>query len=292
MFKSYDSMNILQKLFPRRRPLDPGTFTNRLAEAIGQAHPDAKIDVHTAKEAAGCHIHITFANNTELTLSMVNPWQTYQQQPTALTEIINQHVASINETAGIISDEDTPQATQILPVIKNHSWLQESLAALGDDNRAAERHYNIPLVGDLALTFVVDNEHNMRFLTTEDSAALDLDDLRILTQLAEENLAAYIDEHGYTSYTSQDGLLHRFVVDGAYDASLIFFLDPLLEQLPIRNAAVAVAARDALFICDADDPAALARLRAETDAVQDSPYTISTQLYRWQDGRLTPYPAP
>lgn len=223
---------------------------------------------------------------------MVNPWQTYQQQPTALTEIINQHVASINETAGIISDEDTPQATQILPVIKNHSWLQESLAALGDDNRAAERHYNIPLVGDLALTFVVDNEHNMRFLTTEDSAALDLDDLRILTQLAEENLAAYIDEHGYTSYTSQDGLLHRFVVDGAYDASLIFFLDPLLEQLPIRNAAVAVAARDALFICDADDPAALARLRAETDAVQDSPYTISTQLYRWQDGRLTPYPAP
>jgi len=285
-------MNTLQKLFPRRRPLDPATFTNRLAEAIRQAHPNTKVDVHTAKEAAGCHIHITFANNTELTLSMVNPWQTYQQQPTALTEIINQHVASINEIAGVISDEDTRQATQILPVIKNHSWLQESLAALGDDNCAAERHYNIPLVGNLALTFVVDNEHNMRFLTTEDSAALGLDDLRVLTQLAEENLAAYIDEHGYTSYTSQDGLLHRFVVDGVYDASLIFFLDPLLKQLPIRNAAVAVAARDALFICDADDPAALARLRAETDAVQDSPYTISTQLYRWQDGRLTPYPAP
>lgn len=66
-------MNILQKLFPRRRPLDPATFTNRLAEAIRQAHPEAKIDVHTAKEAAGCHIHITFANNTELTLFMVNP---------------------------------------------------------------------------------------------------------------------------------------------------------------------------------------------------------------------------
>ncbi|WP_225755784.1 hypothetical protein [Cardiobacterium sp. Marseille-Q4385] len=285
-------MNILQKLFPRRRSLDPATFTNHLAEAIRQAHPGAKIDVHTAKEAAGCHIHITFTDDTELTPSVINLWQVYQQQPAALNEIISQYVAGINETARMISGDDIPQAAQILPVIKNHSWLQESLAALGDDNRAAERHYNIPLVGDLALTFVVDNEHNMRFLTTDDSAALGLDDLRVLTQQAEENLAAYIDEHGYTSYTSQDGLLHRFVVDGVYDASLIFFLDPLLEQLPIRNAAVAVAARDALFICDADDPAALARLRAETDAVQDSPYTISTQLYRWQDGRLTPYPAP
>ena len=30
-------MNILQKLFPRRRPLDPTAFTNHLAEAILQA---------------------------------------------------------------------------------------------------------------------------------------------------------------------------------------------------------------------------------------------------------------
>lgn len=272
-------MNILQKLFPRRRPLDPATFTNHLAEAIRQAHPDAKIDIHTAKEAAGCHIHITFTDGTELTPSVINLWQICQQQPAALNEIISQYVAGINETARMISGDDIPQAAQILPVIKTLDWLQH--------NKILD--YKVPLVGDLAFTFVVDGEHNMRFLTHDVSASLGLDDIQTLTRQAEENLAAYVSRTGITNEQSMDGLLHRFVVDGVYDASLIFFLGPLLERLPIRNAAVAVAARDALFICDADDPAALARLRAETDAVQDSPYTISAQLYRWQDGRIIPY---
>ena len=274
-------MNILQKLFPRRRPLDPATFTNRLAEAIRQAHPDAKIDVHTAKEAAGCHIHITFTDGTELTPSVINLWQIYQQQPAALNGTISQYVASINETVRMINGDDIPQAAQILPVIKTHDWLQHNLGILD---------YEVPIVGDLAFTFVVDGEHNMRFLTRDVSAALGLDDLQRLARQAEENLAAYVSRTGITNEQSMDGLLHRFVVDGVYDASLIFFLGPLLARLPIQNPAVAVAARDCLLICDADNPAALARLRAAPDAVQDSsPYAISAQLYRWQDGRIIPY---
>ena len=248
-------MNILQKLFPRRRPLDPATFTNHLAEAIRQAHPDAKIDIHTAKEAAGCHIHITFTDGTELTPSVINLWQVYQQQPAALNEIISQYVAGINETARMINGDDIPQAAQILPV-----------------------------------TFVVDGEHNMRFLTHDVSASLGLDDIQTLTRQAEENLVTYISRTGITNEQSVDGLLHRISLDGVYDASLIFFFDNIRERLGIQNPAIAVAARDCLLICDADNPAALARLQAETAAVQDSsPYAISAQLYSWQDGRLIPY---
>ena len=273
-------MNILQKLFPRRRPLDPAPFTNHLAEAIRQAHPDAKIDVHTAKEAAGCHIHITFTDDTELTPSVINLWQVYQQQPAALNEIISQYVAGINETARMISGDDIPQAAQILPVIKTLDWLQH--------NKILD--YKVPLVGDLAFTFVVDGEHNMRVLTRDVSAALGLDDLQRLARQAEENLAAYISRTGITNEQSVDGLLHRISLDGVYDASLIFFFDNIRERLGIQNPAIAVAARDCLLICDADNPAALARLQAETDAVQDSsPYAISAQLYRWQDGRIIPY---
>jgi len=273
-------MNILQKLFPRRRPLDPTAFTNHLAEAILQAHPDAKIDVHTAKEAAGCHIHITFTDDTELTPSVINLWQVYQQQPAALNEIISQYVAGINETARMINGDDIPQAAQILPVIKTLDWLQH--------NKILD--YKVPLVGDLAFTFVVDGEHNMRFLTHDVSASLGLDDIQTLTRQAEENLVTYISRTGITNEQSVDGLLHRISLDGVYDASLIFFFDNIRERLGIQNPAIAVAARDCLLICDADNPAALARLQAETAAVQDSsPYAISAQLYSWQDGRLIPY---
>ena len=258
-------MNILQKLFPRRRPLDPATFTNHLAEAIRQAHPDAKIDIHTAKEAAGCHIHITFTDGTELTPSVINLWQICQQQPAALNEIISQYVAGINETARMISGDDIPQAAQILPVIKTLDWLQH--------NKILD--YKVPLVGDLAFTFVVDGEHNMRFLTHDVSASLGLDDIQTLTRQAEENLVTYISRTGITNEQSVDGLLHRISLDGVYDASLIFFFDNIRERLGIQNPAIAVAARDCLLICDADNPAALARLQAETAAVQDSsPYAI------------------
>ena len=62
----YGTMNILLKRFPRR-PLDPAAFTRHPAEAIRQALPGTAATIHTAAEADGCRLNITFADGTEPT---------------------------------------------------------------------------------------------------------------------------------------------------------------------------------------------------------------------------------
>lgn len=120
-----------------------------------------------------------------------------------------------------------------------------------------------PFVADLAVAYVVDEGHDLTFVTESDlaSAGLSLDELRVV---ARENLAALADQGRVRMHVQRS---HRvFLFDGNLEATLVLWDDllDLAHEALGPDLLVAVPARDILAI---GPPSAVEELQDVIDRV-------------------------
>lgn len=129
----------------------------------------------------------------------------------------------------------------------------------------------------------------MSNLQRSELAELGIADENALQQTALANLRQYsagrAENHDYGSG------IHRLVLDGFLDASLILILPQLTGIGDHPDGILLVApARDALIYCDARDHDAIRVLQELAQELHGAaPYPISARLYHLQDGELSEY---
>lgn len=291
-------MSWFKKLFSRaaaNQDQEMMAFGQRYAELLGKA---LGLPVNLGRgEHQDSHIlEIKTEDGNQISLSLRNRFLHYRENPQGLDEQLAYDVATFNSTIAALRGEGEPaRAEAIYPVIKNQDWGMPVDA----QTRAEElksSHIRIELCGDLILTFVLDSEHSMRYVNQEVLDELGIADHESLFALARNNFAAYAQTQVSIEVLGDD--LYRVRLDNVYDASLMLFLGPLLEQsgLPLADGDVvfAVPARNALLMCASDDANAIIDLRAQAMEISDqTPHTISRMLYVYgRDGHIVPLEQP
>ena len=186
----------------------------------------------------------------------------------------------------------TMNAGQIYPNLKPAEWLEAARQIQHDNGTPPGGLLSQPLAGELHLVYVIDTGDAFRTLQRSELAELGIADEDALQQIALTNLRQYsagrAENHDYGSG------IHRLVLDGFLDASLILILPQLtgIGDHP-DGILLAVPARDALLYCDAGDSAAIRVLQELAQELHGAaPYPISARLYHLQDGELSEYAPP
>ncbi|PAT40641.1 hypothetical protein CK623_04510 [Vandammella animalimorsus] len=263
-------------------------FGRRYAEQLGKAL-GGPVRLGRDERQDSPILEIEFEDGNQLSLSLHNRYLHYRENPGSLDTQVAYDVATANSTlAALRGESESARAEAIYPVIKNQVWGVPPNAG-EQAEKPGSGHVRIELCGDLLLTFVLDSEHSMRYVGQETLDELGIADHEALFALARNNFAAYAQTQ--TAIETLDDGLYRARLDNVYDASLVLFLEPLLEQsgLPLAggDVAFAVPARNALLMCAADDANAVNALRAQAmEMIEHSPHAISQRLY--VHGRVRP----
>lgn len=280
-------MNFLAKLF-RKKPalLDWRAFIELFAaRARERGYP---ADIHWGEDLARSSITVSTADGGKYAAYLDTAWQEYQNAPEALDAIITARLNAMGQiVVGI-----TMNAGQIYPNLKPAEWLEAARQIQHDNGTPPGGLLSQPLAGELHLVYVIDTGDAFRTLQRSDLAELGIADEDALQQTALANLRQYsagrAENHDYGSG------IHRLVLDGFLDASLILILPQLtgIGDHP-DGILLAVPARDALLYCDAGDSAAIRVLQELAQELHGAaPYPISARLYHLQDGELSEYAPP
>lgn len=276
-------MNVLAKLF-RKKPalLDWRAFIELFAaRARERGYP---ADIHWGEDLARSSITVSTADGGKYAAYLDTAWQEYQNTPEALDAIITARLnAMVQIVVGI-----TMNAGQIYPNLKSAAWLEGAKQLQDEHLIEASELLSQPLAGELHLVYMLDRGYAMSNLHRSDLAELGIADEAALQQIALANLRQY--SAGRAENHDYDSGIHRLVLDGFLDASLILILPQLtgIGDHP-DGIILAVPARDALLYCDAGDSAAIRVLQELHGA---APYPISARLYHLQDGELDEYAPP
>ncbi|MFD1244798.1 hypothetical protein [Paralysiella testudinis] len=281
-------MSLLKKLFGgKNQPMSWRDFTLHYAEQC-QQQLDIQPEIEWGDDLKNTTVHIVLPNGTQTASYLGNYYRLYQQQPDMLDSIMRQATGALAQMGANTADKpDTAtQKQHIFPVIKNTEWLATTQAQLKNMPGAVVDDIFIiePLVGDLLLTYVIDDAQAMRFLAAAEAQELGLGDQATLWDQASTNLQRYAANKVAAHRLSPQHSLHQLTLDNTYDASLLLFIGYLIDALQLSlpgHPVIAVPARNELLLCGANDAAAVAEMKQKVAAIgTDSGYLISSQLYQ------------
>ena len=181
-------------------------------------------------------------------------------------------------------DDDTPDLSRILPVLKTTAWQQASQAQLARSNAPTDQRPVVgALAGSLVLAYVEDMPEQMRYITPKRLEHIGMD-LAALHATALENLTALLPQLDVQG----GGGRYAARLDHNYDASMVLVFGKWRDRASVAGDPVfAVAARDELLVCGSEDHESVAALRdmAQEIAVK-SAYGLADELFVWREGRL------
>lgn len=293
-------MSLLSKLFGGRRtrragaqapvPLDLHAFTERYAQALRAAWPQASLRVGHGARLADTRIDWSLPDGFAATQFVAHSYQRYLDAPEALERVFAEQLEGARELlrryAGGAAAGDGAGDEAILPVLKTRGWHEVALRQARSTGGAIAFMVE-PLAGDLVLAYVEDRPDAMDYLSPAAAECRGLDSAR-LRERALRNLQRFLPE---LQIEGGDG---RYVVrlDRNYDASMALLYALWRERAPVRGEPVfAIAARDQLWLCGSDDEQGLHQLReAAAQISRSSAYGLSAGLFAWRDGRLHALP--
>ena len=259
--------------------LSQDAFADAVIAEIRAQAPDYKV-----RKVGRLHLDLEGPQGEEFQMYLDNAYRIYQSDPGAGPETIATYVASILD-AQVISEH--VDVSRIVPVIKSVDFLngmREMAESSGDEPRDfAHEVYNAELV----VLFAEDTDLNIRYLSEEHLAEVGFPEAGRRAR-AVENLMALlpdIEAHG-------EERIYMLTAGGDYEASLLLF-DSIWEsgQLSVQGELVAaIPARDVLLITGSQDRAGLEQMRQlVSDVMRGGSYTITDQLFVYQDGRFVPF---
>lgn len=179
---------------------------------------------------------------------------------------------------------DTPAApiarTHIVPVIKDRTWLKESIKEAREQSSDAANFVVDELNEDLLIIYAEDGPHTIRYLNTKNLEELGLKQTE-LRPLAIANLRKLLPQIQIGDLSP----LFRLTANGTYDASLLLF-DEIWTSGQIKvdgEIVVAVPASDILLISGSKNKAGMSRLRSaakDVAAAANNPLTDRLFVYR------------
>jgi uncharacterized protein YtpQ (UPF0354 family) len=265
----------LRSLFGGNKLMTPGEFTREAAALIQGKRPDVKVEIQEDLE-------IRIADGFRCFLG--NAYDLYRANPSAGKRIIGDVIAAgleAMERSGLKIRKD-----QIVPVIKDRNWLEESRQAMvmrGQQDVPLPVHegYNEELV----ICYAEDSEKGIRYLQDKDveEARIAPGELRALAVSNLKRLLADVKAQGGEG-------LYMFTADGTYESSLILFDELWADgRLEVRGEIViAVPSRELLLVTGTGNEEGMARLREVAEEVhrEGAPYRLSKSLFVYRRGEF------
>jgi uncharacterized protein YtpQ (UPF0354 family) len=260
--------------------LSPEAFTQEYASTIRAKLPGHKIEILEPLQ-----LRITDPKGIDSTAFLDNAYRQYQANPDAREEIIEQHARSIVEMS-----VDAPLlATNIVPIIKDLAWLEETNRALQQrgGEKMGERVYEA-LNDVLVVVYAEDTPTNIRYFSPEmlAKAGVGRDQLRAL---AVENLRRLLPKVEF----HKGELFTMLTAGGNYEASLLL-LDDLWTGGGLEvdgEIVVAVPSRDVLLVTGSKNKEGIAQLRdAAAELFDEGSYTLTKELFVYRKGKFVRFP--
>jgi uncharacterized protein YtpQ (UPF0354 family) len=228
------------------------------------------------------HIKTTAHNGNDGQIFLDNVRAQYWASPADKEEIIRKFVSALDNIHEP-SDDEPVQAENIVPVIKDKGWMDEINQSLKIRGAKKElKHVHEPYNEELAIVYAEDTPKNMRYLTPDNLAELDVT-LPELRKLAVANLERILQP---PNVEGGNGVF-RIRAGGDYDASLLLLADLWeLGKIPVKgNYLVAIPARDWLLVTGSRDVKGIQTLKDIVQKITASaPYRLTSKLFIYRDG--------
>lgn len=243
--------------------LSESQFTEIVAQAISERLPRCKVKVSGTLE-----VSVTPSTGST-TCYLGNVWKEIRADPRRRVDVVRKHLEALQSTIEVMTSQTRINRDDIVPMIKDHVWLEES-------KQQQLAVYRQPLAADLSVVFAIDGEHQLAFLSHEQVRELDLS-ADAIRDLAVDNLRKKLIEptrHG-------EGPLYMMTAGGTFEASLLLFDDVWEHQDAAVDGSlvVAVPSRDLLMFTGTNAPEAIQQMRSQVNEVfSHGSYLISKTL--------------
>ena len=282
-------MSFFRKLFDNKQPMDWKAFvtyyTDHASQQLGQP-----IEIEWGDDIEQTTIRLPDEQGGSMAVYLSNLYAQYCQSPNNLENLVTIALAAVMKA--IKPNPPSDVQAHVFPMLKNREWVAnryEQIRQAYPDNDIKDNLLCTPIAGDLVVTYTLDSNNSLRYLTEKDLEEQQIA-IEDIFELATHNFLHYMQERIELYQTENDALV-ILKLDGTYDASLLLYANALLaiEKLPFANYFVcAVPARDAFIACSADNEEAIAQIREiSAEFAEQSPYRVSDYLYRVKDGEIT-----
>lgn len=284
-------MSFFRKLFDNKQPMDWKAFvtyyTDHASQQLGQP-----IEIEWDDDIEQTTIRLPDEQGGSMAVYLSNLYAQCCQSPDNLENLVTIALAAVMEA--IKPNPPSDVQAHVFPMLKNREWVAnryEQIRQAYPDNDIKDNLLCTPIAGDLVVTYTLDSNNSLRYLTEKDleEQQISMDDLLLR---ASQNFSNYIEDN-ISLARLDDSTVVLFELDGTYNASLLLCVNNLLNaaELPFAHDCIcAVPARNALLACPVDDETAIALMReVVAEIAKQSPYRVSDYLYRVTDGRITPY---
>lgn len=283
-------MSFFKKLFGngRKSIMDWKAFTEYLASKFVE-QLDEEITIVWGADIESTKIKIIASDGFEKYTYLANFYAEYVKNPDNLDEIVRYSMEPLTNKG----KSNSISSAHILPVVKDLKWLEDSSSQLKETMQAdiSEVLITEPLAADLVLTYVIDDENNMRYLSPQEAAGLGLEEQQLsLRELATSNFFQYAAFRANAYLVEDDIQLYQFVLDGIYDSSLLLFIGEMSNSLnnPLKgNPVIAVPSRNRLLVCGSEDQVAIEAMKKWVQKIsEEETYLISPKLYLLENGNI------
>ena len=258
----------------------PAEFTREYADAFRKASAGTKVEIIKDLE-----LKITPDGGNDFTMFLDNAYDNYKSDPSSREDVIERYVIAGLETISGPQKEAELDRTRIVPVIKDHAWLEDTRKALL--SRGAKslpenvyEEYN----SDLIILYAEDSPKNIRYFKPEDleKAHINRTELRSLACDNLKRLLPKIERQGGNG-------LFMVTAGGDYEASLLLF-DSIWQdfQKEVRGDVIAaIPTRDLLLVTGSQDQQGIERLRQMVKkASTEGSYRLTTNLFVYRNGKF------
>ncbi len=255
--------------------LTPDEFTREVAALFRKKRRDVEVEI--VKE-------LELKIGASFTAFLNNAYDLYRRDPSGKKRIINDVLATGMEA--IDRADQQIKRERIVPVIKDHAWLEESRLAMA---ARGQGEFPVPVHEDynpeLLICYAEDSPRGIRYLQDADleEAGIPREGLR---ELAIANLKQLLPQ---VKCQGVEGV-YMMVADGTYETSLILFDEIWTDgKLEVRGEIViTIPCRDLLVVTGSENAEGLATLReiaAET-VQNDAPYRLTPELFVYRGGKF------
>jgi uncharacterized protein YtpQ (UPF0354 family) len=256
--------------------LSPEAFTKEYVSLLRAALPGHQIEIIKPLE-----VRVRDAEGGTSSAFLDNAYNQYNADPDARQEILERHAASIAETLR----NSAPLAPEnIVPIIKDRAWLNETRAAAQQAAGAAPvpRQVVEDINDELVIVYAEDTPLNIRYFDLDALAKAGVDRQKLRAQ-AVANLRRVLPTIEY----HRGELFTMLTAGGNYEASLLLMDDIWTgDQLKVDGEPViAVPSRDVLLVTGTRNAAGIAKLREiAREVASEGTYTLTRELFVYRKG--------
>ncbi|MCW4470000.1 DUF1444 family protein [Flavobacterium sp. MFBS3-15] len=257
-------------MFFRRKKLTETEFANKFAQALRQ-----KIKGIDIISINGLEVVSKLDDSDEHRHFLDNAYIEYSHDTKKLKEVIEKY-ASVSADSFLPNEPVSPES--ILPVIKGKQFIKGLLEI---NPKAGAQQVLETYNSDLDIFYVVDTEHALRYLTSDEQEklGLEMDELR---ELAIRNLDKFdIRSHGEEGY-------YMITAGGTYEASMILLDIWNKGNFDVNgDIIIGIPARDLLVVTGSKDWANLHKMYDLVKEVSETGnYLVSDKLFELKGDRF------